>query len=69
MQFKMTHNHFEKSEPEYFDEDTAPDWLTSTNTVKGSTMDSRWFWNEYVLTLEVGQSIETDFRTIKRLND
>ena len=69
MQFKMTHNHFESNEPEYFDEDTAPDWLTSTDSVKGSTMDSRWFWNEHVLTLEVGQTIETDFRTIKRLND
>jgi hypothetical protein len=69
VQFKMTHNHFENNEPEYFDEDTAPDWLTSTDSVKGSTMDSRWFWNEHVLTLEVGQTIETDFRTIKRLND
>lgn len=54
---------------EYFDEHTAPDWLTSANTVKGSTMDSRWFWNEHVLTLEVGQIIETDFRIIERLGD
>lgn len=72
MQFKMTPRFpFPSLAPkaEYFDEDTAPDWLTSANTIKGSTHDSRWFWNEHVLTLEVGQTIETDFRIIKRLND
>ena len=56
-------------EPEYFDEDTAPDWLTSANSVKGSTMDSRWFWEKHVLTLEVGQTIKTDFRIIERIGD
>lgn len=30
-------------------------------------MDNKWFWNEYVLKLEVGQTIDTDFRIIKRL--
>lgn len=69
MNFKMTHLFFKSAEPEYFDEHTAPDWLTSINTIKGSTMDSRWFWFEYVLTLGVGQTIETDFRMIERLGD
>lgn len=29
-------------------------------------MDNRWFWEHHVLTLEVGQSVGTDFRTIER---
>jgi hypothetical protein len=64
--FEMIHKFFKKMEPERFDEETAPDWLTSRNTIKGSTMDGRWFWNDHVLTLEVGKSIDTDFRTITR---
>jgi len=51
-----------------FDQNTAPDWLTSSNTVPGSTMDYRWFWNERVLTLKVGESVNTDFQTITRLS-
>jgi len=53
--------------PVWFDESTAPDWLTSVKTVKGSTMDGRWFWEDHVLKLEVGQSIDTDYQTITRL--
>lgn len=51
----------------YFNEDTAPDWLTSKNTVEGSTMDMRWFWKDYVLTLQVGEFIDTDFHRITRI--
>lgn len=47
-----------------FDENTAPDWLTSKNTIPGSTMDARWFWVGYVLTLEVGKMVKTDFQRI-----
>lgn len=54
--------------PEIFTEDFPPDWLSSVNTVKGSTMDQRWFYNEHVLTLDVGQSVDTDFTRIKRLS-
>jgi hypothetical protein len=50
----------------YFTEETAPTWLTSVSTVRGSTMDTRWFWL-YVLTLKVGSSISTDFRIITRI--
>lgn len=53
----------------YFTEETAPDWLTSCNTVKGSTMDNRWFWEERVLALEVGESVQTDFSKITRLEN
>lgn len=51
----------------YFTEEDAPDWLTSKNTVKGSTMDMRWFWKECVLTLQVGYSVDTDFNRITRI--
>ena len=66
MYFELTHKYF-KGAIEYFTEEDAPDWLTSKNTVKGSTMDHRWFWTDHILTLEVGGSIETDFRKITRV--
>ena len=50
-----------------FTEATAPDWLTSSKTIKGSTMDDRWFWNKYVLKLEIGKQVQTNFRTITRI--
>jgi hypothetical protein len=53
--------------PTQFSDTDAPDWLTSKNTVPGSTMDSRWFWNDHVLKLSVGQSVETEFNVIKRI--
>lgn len=51
-----------------FSKEEAPDWLTSANQVPGSTMDSSWFWEEHVLTLEPGQSVNTDFKKITRLS-
>jgi hypothetical protein len=56
-----------KPYPEEFTEETAPAWLTSCNTVPGSTMDNRWFWEERVLTLEIGEYIDTDFTRITRI--
>lgn len=53
--------------PKTFTELTAPKWLTSEETVKGSTMDQRWFWDQHVLTLAVGQHIDTDFSRIMRI--
>lgn len=67
MVFEMKHKFFENN-VEFFTENDAPAWVTSENTVRGSTMDSRWFWKDYVLTLAVGDSIDTDFRMIKRLS-
>ena len=63
--FKMTHNIFEHVE--IFVPSTAPDWLTSKNTVPDSIMDQRWFWNDYVLGLKVGEHADTDFRRIVRI--
>lgn len=51
---------------EIFDEHTAPKWLCEGGRI-GSTMDHRWFWNDHVLTLKVGESVKTDFRSIIRV--
>mgnify|MGYP000164381845 CR=1 FL=1 len=66
MRFQAEHKIF-KRPPLEFSETDAPDWLTSCRTVEGSTMDARWFWEDHVLKLKVGQSIGTDFHTITRL--
>lgn len=50
-----------------FSEDNAPKWLCEGG-VKGSTMDNRWFWTGHVLTLKVGEHIDTDFNRITRLS-
>lgn len=64
--FEMKHLFF--STPAIsFTEIDAPKWLTSENTVRGSTMDTRWFWRDCVLSLRVGESVDTDFRRITRL--
>ena len=51
----------------FFSKNTAPKWLTSENTIRGSTMDDRWFWNDYVLKLKIKENIKTDFHIIIRL--
>lgn len=66
MIFKMQHRFF-KNHVETFSENDAPDWLTSKNTIPGSTMDHRWFWEKHVLNLKVGESINTDFQIIERI--
>lgn len=66
MDFEMTQRYSPTGRVVRFNEQTAPDWLTSAKTVKGSTMDNRWFWTDHVLTLDVGQTVDTDFRTIRR---
>lgn len=52
-------------EVETFTEASPPRWLLGG--AKGSTMDNRWFFTGYVLTLPVGGSVDTDFRTITRV--
>ena len=66
MQFEMHHKFFPSLEPETFSDSDAPNWVSGKDTIAGSTMDCRWFWREHVLTLAVGESVETDFRTITR---
>ena len=67
MRFKSKHQFFKTAEPLEFSEHDAPDWLTSASTIKGSTMDQRWFWGDCVLKLEIGSSVNTDFQTITRI--
>lgn len=50
-----------------FTENTAPDWLTSKNNVKGSTIDDRWFWEDYILMMKIGDVMRTDFHEIERI--
>lgn len=66
MLFEMKHR-FLNTKPVKFSELNAPDWLTCVNTIKGSTMDCRWFWNEHVLTLKINESVNTDVQTITRI--
>jgi hypothetical protein len=67
VKFLMQHLIFSESKPTQFTESTAPDWLTGEKTIKGSTMDTRWFWTEHVLTLDIGKSVLTDFHAITRI--
>ena len=62
----MTHLYAD-TPPEEFNEETAPKWLKSGGP-KGSTMDHRWFWEEHVMTLEVGETVNTDFQAITRVS-
>lgn len=65
--FKMEHLHL-KSEPEYFTELNPPKWL-SVGGFKYSTIDNSWFYEQQVLTLQVGAEVRTDFRKITRIQD
>lgn len=65
MKFEMTHLFFKTTQT--FSDKDAPSWLTCANTIKGSTADCRWFWEDHVLTLNVGCSVETDFNRITRI--
>lgn len=67
MKHFLISSRFYKEPPKKFAEDNAPKWLTGEGTTKGSTMDNRWFWEDHVLKLEVGTSIETDFHIITRI--
>lgn len=67
MRFVMQHRFSTGGRPVIFSESTAPDWLTSKHTVRGSTMDYRWFWERHVLTLKLGKRVQTDSRTITRI--
>lgn len=62
----MTHLYAD-TPPEEFNEETAPDWLKFGGR-EGSTMDNRWFWNKHVMTLEVGETVNTDFQAITRVS-
>jgi hypothetical protein len=64
---RFSMEHFTGSVTEFI-ESTAPDYLKYGGPA-GSTMDNRWFWNDHVMKLEVGQSVDTDFNTITRMSD
>jgi len=56
--FKMIHHIFENS-LEYFTDESPPKWLIDR--------EFKWFYDGYVMKLEVGNSVDTDFRKIERI--
>jgi len=58
MKFKMTHL-FSSGNETFFTEDSPPKWLISK--------EYKWFYQGHVLTLDINESIKTDFREIKRV--
>lgn len=56
--FKMTHLIFE-NDVEEFSEENIPKWLLHK--------EFNWWYNDYVLELEVGQYIDDDFRRYERV--
>ncbi len=58
MRFSMKHL-INTSGPVEFDDNNPPDWLVHE--------ENKWFWDRHVLNLKVGQSIDTDFQTITRI--
>lgn len=64
--FRLAHRYL-SNPPEEFDESSAPGWLTAADAVRGSTMDASWFWREVVLSLGIGESVDTEFRSITRI--
>jgi hypothetical protein len=64
--FITFHKFFNKENPILeFTEETAPKWLKGDG--RGSTMDNRWFWDKHVITLNIGEFVETDFQIVKRI--
>jgi len=57
MTFEMTHSIFGSMKT--FTEDNPPEWLVGK--------EYKWFWDDYVLKLSVGDGIETDFQEIRRI--
>ena len=64
MEFKLTHDIF--GTVEYFTELTAPTWLSEGGR-KDSTMCNRWFFQDYVLKMKIGDNLSTEFRNITRI--
>lgn len=55
--FKMTHLVFNSTKT--FTEDDPPSWVVNK--------ENTWWWKDIVLTLEVGETADSDFHTILRL--
>jgi hypothetical protein len=59
MKFEMTHLDFPRSVV-LFDSSDPPSWLVGRQ--------NSWFYEKHILTLEIGQSKDTDFRNILRVS-
>jgi len=58
MKFSMSHRFF-NTPPEIFDDTSIPDWLSSKAY--------KWWFDDHVCKLGVGESIDSDFRRITRI--
>lgn len=58
-EFKLEHLFF-KGDVQYFTELNPPVWLVS--------LEYKWWYKSHVLKLELGESIDSDFRRITRVN-
>lgn len=54
----MTHLIFTDDPAVTFTQDDPPEWLVHP--------ENKWWWTEWVLSLKVDESIESDFRKIRR---
>ena len=57
MIFTCSHKHFDLVDT--FTESTPPRWLAHK--------ENSWWYERHVLTLKVGESVESDFNVIKRI--
>lgn len=57
-EFAMTHLIFTDDPAVTFTQDDPPEWLVHP--------ENKWWWTEWVLSLKVDESIESDFRKIRR---
>lgn len=66
MKFEMKHK-LSPGNIEKFNEFTAPNWLTGRGIRLGAITNIGNFWHGHVLTLTVGESVETSTRIITRI--
>ena len=59
MTFKMTHLFFKHVPPTIFDEDNLPEWLNHKAF--------RWWYDDYIAKLEIGEHRDSDFQRIERI--
>ena len=67
MIFESTHLVFKRATPVRFSENNPPDWLTGRAYPPDSTMANSRFFEDYDCTLKVGESVNTDFQKITRI--
>jgi hypothetical protein len=60
VRFKQQHTFFPEAKYQDFEHDKPPPWMISK--------DYKWWYDAHVLTLKVGETVESDFRRITRVS-